>query len=778
MRLYILMTLLFIKLSVNGTIQPVLKEKVIIHTSVDTLMQGETLWFTGYLDSSLPLEQSDAVLYVDIVAVKSSAVIKRKVLFMKNGTANGDFYFGKDLPAGDYLLRGYTRWIAEYAPILAFEKVICLQVYQDDLTADSIIEKKTVFATPTSFKLDLYPEGRAWLANQQTRFAVKLQTPSGKSPIQSVTIFNKTGETIADFFTDSLGLGSFVLSSADEGNYAVLKQDAQQKKYLLPRFSDAGVAMKVIYDRDSLKIMVLQTGKDTLNKTPFLLVGKKYGEFFRRDGVSFGQKLTVIKIPNRFLPNGLLSFELYHGTKLVAERVVSTAVLNDDEISIKEKNKPDSALITIKYSPSTQLSLSATLRGVSSKIGYLSSELKNPSLLQQYAKVKHPDIDKLLLTLSAKDIKEVSLNKNFLMDYEPERGMRISGRVVDRKKALVGINVSLNLKSAKNSLLLTSQTDSLGQFLFDNLIFYGKSQLKLVAMNAAAQKVATILLDTTFTTLEIPVLPSDTLNKYSTVNLANRDSLRTETELKIKGNLLKEVVIKPDRLNFLLDGSFKALHKDQIFNLSEKDLEYRTLTGWMLNHIKGAVNPYGSNKSGEEGGIVFRGSDTTKVVGADNLYTTVTKGIYPQFVVNGREYFYDDKELAMAVHQQFSDLPLDKVKSIRVHRLTGYYTGIGVLVDKYIIYLTVDDTIAEKGVLTVKVNGFDESTPYVQDEVSQTEGGSSLVFWEPNIVTDQNGEVTIRFKNPQNIGKVTYQIEGKDVNGKFVSLRTTSVLKP
>ncbi|HTN21110.1 MAG TPA: hypothetical protein VL125_11570 [Pelobium sp.] len=777
MRLYLLLVFFFLQLGAYCINQSALKEEIFIHTSADTLYQGETLWFQGYLKSSFDFESSDKVLYVDIVAVKSNAIIMRKVFYMKNGTATGDFYFGNDLPNGKYLLRGYTQWIANYASHSAFEKVICIQSVHSDLT-DSIIDEEATLPKPTSFMIDFYPEGTTWLAHQQTQFAVKIGAPLGKSAAQSATIFNKTGKSIGEFSTDSLGFGFFILSSADEGNYAVLKQDVQKKKYFLPRFSDTGVTMNMNFSQDSLKILVFQTGKDTLNKKPFLLVGKKAGEFFRRDAVPLGQELTVIKIPNRFLPDGILNFELYQGAKLIAERVVLPTTLKEYQISMQEENRSDSIFVAIKSSPYAQLSLSATFGGVHGfpdRIGYIVSELKNPSLLQRYANAKHPYIDQLLLTLSAKDLKESPSNKNSFVDYSPEKGMRISGRVIERKKPLVGANISLSLKSASKSLLLASQTDSSGRFFFDNLVYYGKSELKLVAMNAAGEKVGTILLDTTFTTLEIPVLPSDTLSKYSLAKLISRDSINAETEAKIKGYLLNEVVVKTDRLNFLLDGSFIASHKDQVFNLTKEDLEYQTLTSWMLNHVKGATNPYGEEVSGEENGIVFRGNDAVKLNGYENLYVSKNKAIYPQFVVNGREYIYDydNKDLAKIYHQQFFDLSLDKIKSVRIRRLTGFYNGIGILVDQYIIYLTIDDTYKEKGVLIGRVNGFDESASYIENETFPiSTRSSSLLFWEPNIITDQNGEATVKFKHPRNIGGITYQIEGKALNGKLLSLQT------
>jgi hypothetical protein len=746
------------------------REKIFIHTSMDNLPQGETLWLKAYLYSTFPANSSDKILYADLISLKTKRIIKRKVVYLNQGMGQGDFYLGADMPPGDYLLRGYTKWMAEYAKNSVFEKIIHLVAkYGSELAkAEEFDQAKTATNAIGNYSLLFYPEGGSWIANRITRFTVRLTGPKGKQLSQKLTLFSQSGKFVAEFSTDNHGIGTFVLKAEGTGVYAVINKDNQHQKFPLPSFTELGVAMNIENNKQSLKISIYQNDRDTLERKPLMLIGKTSFGYFTRKVVPFGKADTSILLAKNFLPKGLLSFELYQGAQLISQRLIFSKMQNaDKEIVLQSNVKPcptgDSVILKINTSPYAHLSLSV-IGGKPKKVAgmetYFSllSELKDKTgFSATYLSDLNADVDAFVSTLSTKDLQQTSAKTDFSISYLPEKGLTVSGKVVNRNKPMVGANVSLFLSSPKSSLLLADQTDSSGRFNFDNLIFYGKAEIKLTAMNSGGEKVGKIMLDSNFAFLDVPVLPSDSTDQYTAESLATREKLREETGITVSGHLLNEVVVKAEKDIPLSSGVYKALHKDQIFEIDKADLEYKTLTWWMLHNVKGALPA-----TGDETGVVFWGLDTVKNGGA---YVSTVVELNPQFVVNGREFFYDDKGIAKTYREQFFDLPLNQIESVRIQHLTGFPFGSTLLVERYVIYLTIKEINNEKGLLIADINGFDESSLYRQSLNTVGVNSLPLVYWKPNIIADDKGEAIIGFYAPEGYDTLTYGLQGKSVEG-------------
>jgi hypothetical protein len=90
--------------------QPFPVEKVYLHTDRTRLVQGDTIWFSGYSwfgPGQLPDTVSGA-LYVDLLDARGQVLQKRKLL-IENGLSYGEFGLDKTMPPGRYALRAYTR---------------------------------------------------------------------------------------------------------------------------------------------------------------------------------------------------------------------------------------------------------------------------------------------------------------------------------------------------------------------------------------------------------------------------------------------------------------------------------------------------------------------------------------------------------------------------------------------------------------------------------------------------------------------------------------------
>lgn len=103
-----------------------LSEKLWLHTDKPYYGAGEMIWYKGYLVGGITHRAEDApsnFIYVELLDRKDSVVIREKI---KRDTLTGTFHSGMkipaDFPAGEYVLRGYTRWMQNNDPGFFFLK--------------------------------------------------------------------------------------------------------------------------------------------------------------------------------------------------------------------------------------------------------------------------------------------------------------------------------------------------------------------------------------------------------------------------------------------------------------------------------------------------------------------------------------------------------------------------------------------------------------------------------------------------------------------------------
>lgn len=104
------------------------KEKTYIQTNHVFYKPGEEMYFKIYIvqaENQLPTEQSKVVNFE--IVDPSGTVVKKSKYEIKNGHAEGYFYFGNDMKGGIYKVRAFTAWMQNEAGKNVFEKEITLQ---------------------------------------------------------------------------------------------------------------------------------------------------------------------------------------------------------------------------------------------------------------------------------------------------------------------------------------------------------------------------------------------------------------------------------------------------------------------------------------------------------------------------------------------------------------------------------------------------------------------------------------------------------------------------
>lgn len=104
------------------------KEKTYIQTNHVFYKPGDEMYFKIYVvqaESNLPADQSKVVNFE--LTDPSGTVVEKSKYEIKNGYAEGYFYFGNEMKGGIYKLRAYTAWMQNEVGKNVFEKEITLQ---------------------------------------------------------------------------------------------------------------------------------------------------------------------------------------------------------------------------------------------------------------------------------------------------------------------------------------------------------------------------------------------------------------------------------------------------------------------------------------------------------------------------------------------------------------------------------------------------------------------------------------------------------------------------
>lgn len=112
--------------NVNNIRSPLAIEKLYLQTDKDNYIQGDTIWFKGYLvnaDYLTPANRS-GLLYVEIDDL-NNAYVTRMLVPLESGLTWGNIALKEnEVPPGSYTLRAYTNWMRNFGEDYIFKKQV------------------------------------------------------------------------------------------------------------------------------------------------------------------------------------------------------------------------------------------------------------------------------------------------------------------------------------------------------------------------------------------------------------------------------------------------------------------------------------------------------------------------------------------------------------------------------------------------------------------------------------------------------------------------------
>jgi hypothetical protein len=230
----------------------VVQEKLYIHFDRTVHLTGETLWFKVYVvDASFnkPFDLSK-VAYLEIVDYNSFPILQTKVA-LQNGMGSGSLFIPASVTTGNYQVRAYTNWMKNFDPEFFFRQ---------NITIVNTFIKPEAFAGKTTHQpvVSFFPEGGNLVHGLTSKVAFTIKDDTGHPLNCPGVIVNESNDTLARFNAERAGTGSFwITPSADQKLKGVVK-DPQGKVSVhpLPDVYREGFVMHVADSLDFIKVKV------------------------------------------------------------------------------------------------------------------------------------------------------------------------------------------------------------------------------------------------------------------------------------------------------------------------------------------------------------------------------------------------------------------------------------------------------------------------------------------------------------------------------------------
>ncbi|MES2277713.1 MAG: MG2 domain-containing protein [Bacteroidota bacterium] len=794
-------------------------EKAFIHTDRSIYAPGEDIWMKGYVVNAQDnhLIGTSKNLYVELIA-PADTIAAHEIIRLDNGTGTGDFLLPTKIPAGNYRLRAYTNWMRNFGDNFIFEKIITITGNTSpgktsgtsSAAGKSTAKTTAVSASSTTPVIRFFPEGGSLVNEISAIVAVKAEDALGHGIAVSGPILSATGDTVARFTCDSLGMGLFAMVPlAGQKYHSTLKYNGQTINATVPDALNSGLSLKAT-KRDTLIYITISantTAAAALAGKPLTLSVKHAGAVYIDQQIHLNDNQAAIKIPESILPEGIAAITLYDDQhKPNCERLIYVNhPSRNAKLSVTtEKNtfKPrERVTVNIKATDANHhpvagnFSLAAVDAGVDP---YDAGSISAYILLQSEIRgqITHPEryfdttnvnrtrqLDMLMLTQGWRDFVWKRLADTAIkISYLPEQGFTIAGSVKTSsgKTAIPGANVTLYNSKTTGQKLFFTKTDAAGNYYFDNLQLSGEQSIMLTTRDDKGKANGYIQMDS----LLKNSLPVNKANKFGTINLSDELAAELQRRLPVNKNLdsithLQEVKIKASKNVVLRDQTaVSSGYADESFTVTQKDFSFNTLRDYILYESKQA-KPDPNNLDQ----VVFFADGKT---------------YHPRIIINNKEEIFteeDDADVQGHYYSIYYSLPMNVVEKVLIKRMlaglkppkistnqTANAMGNSIANTRipppenlFIIYLTLKPGAMFAnggGVTNANIQGYYEARSFYAPLHNGESFDSSkpdmrnTIHWAPAIKTDANGQASVTFYNADPKTNVRIVVQGVTNSGE------------
>ena len=689
---------------------------------------------------------------------------------------------------------------------------------------------------PENMDLQFMPEGGNLVESLPSHIAFKAIDEDGKATEVQGSIYDSKQQAIAIFKSEHKGMGTFDLVPQHGENYTakIAFPDGLIKTFNLPVVKSAGTGLKVreISRADSLAISISSTEESG----SYYLIGQSRGVICYGAVINLNKNVARIKIPDTFFPTGITRFTLFNpAIQPLNERIifinhqdnlhidVSTSIKTlynrSDSLAlqfhVKDKDgNPVKGNFSFSITDNSQVKIDSINAGNIISNLLLTSDLKGEIDDPGYYFQSDPDgkikqqLDNLMLTQGwvGYDWKDI-ISPLKLPAYTAEQEFDIKGKVTRLSKKPI-VNTHVTMLSKKPSFVLDTVTDKNGGFIFKNIMLADTPAYILQTRNKNGKS---LNVDIEVDEFKPPVFTGNVqsivpwyVNNDSTIMnyVKNNIKIKEQERSKGSGRVLKEVVISAKKIVKGSQNPNGPGNADIV--IDEKDLEkagkktflqllQERVPGFKQGYFDMDERPFYTPEKVIEDRILYAFvTDGEQILRSQNWYFINGKAI--KFIIDGIP-LYKIFPIYLPAFNNITDYlqshSAEDIKGIEVNSSAKYGSRYVPMQYAETIH-TFDVAFVEittrsghgpaisntPGLYLYRPIPFSFPRKFyspkytVKDRTTGAKDYRSTMLWEPNLVTDKDGNATISFYTADKKGAYTITIEGTDFNGNIGSRRS------
>ncbi|UQD56303.1 hypothetical protein [Flavobacterium sp. K5-23] len=358
-------------------------DNVYLQTSKGIYETEEDLWFKGYLldaQSHSPSERSK-ILFVQLIEDNTNSIVWKEKFEIINGFVDGHLFINDSLQAGNYTLEAYSShsFYKDSKEFCAVQKVKILKNITDKQKPGDTKNNNITHFT-------IFPEGGNLVLNIENKVAFKAVNSEGL-PIDVSGKLYENDNPLLDFNSKHAGMGSFLFTpNADKKYHIQITDPKNNERYNLPEIFPDGRTLQLISNtKEFITFKVSQTSN--LKKEAIFLRLQIRGVVYSVATANLNKEL-LIKIPLKDIPQGIAEITLFNkDAEPIAERLV---YVNQDiklniETTLDKKiyNTKETSLLKIKVTDQNGEPVIANL-GISIFDKLYEDKLERKNILTHY----------------------------------------------------------------------------------------------------------------------------------------------------------------------------------------------------------------------------------------------------------------------------------------------------------------------------------------------------------------------------------------------------------
>jgi hypothetical protein len=724
----------------------ILNEKIYLHSDRSEYVTGENVLFKAYyfLNGTFGKDSISKIIYLDLVDKNGQSKASGKYQINK-GTANGTLPLPEDLASGYYTIYTYTKWMQNFGKDCFFRKRIYIvnPEYEIEVLKENQLNDEIV-------QLHFFAEGGFLNVNEKNTISVLATDYFGETLNKNVKILDQDNNFISEFQTP--GYFDFIPTQNKTYKAIITKDDGTQIVSKLPKAIASGINVSIDHlPNENLRIGIELTNLNNPDSKGLKILFENNGLVYKQVAIEFSNNKNDVDIYKKDLMKG---FNLIYIKNKNDQIIYKNAIIN----KLDEKLQIDAILNKADYHNREKVDIKVKTKA-------LDKNLKNAHLSVSIAKSDSLNIDTCCIYDYLNDsykkhncIERIAMNGQsdilFNLDsdtikpssditYLPETsGFIISGTILSKQTNKPIPNANIYLSTLSNFIdVQNSISKKDGKFCF--LMNEKVKNTDFVIQPADSLKDFVVVLDKEFAT----DYPSDDLDIIRE-NRFNRDFFN---ELVISHQIEKQY---DSNIQFYNE---KPEHTTLFYG--EPDLSY--------NFQKYVDLPTFEEYFTE----VFTRTKIKKVENGKQIRLEYLKNREelikpPLILIDGIPVLNVNKFLSISPSE------IEKVEIIYNYYVLGgiTYGGIFHLYTKKKNFASLIDT---KNFTLYKFVGFtglnkleDINYSDENDLKSRKADYRNTIYWNPEIITGENGESTVSFYTSDEKGKFLVTIEGVGEEGE------------